>query len=85
MVNLNKTSKEPIKTDVNAFNEWTNREERNINKELFKRHFNFRRSSSMLKDLYQINDSEKNNKLVSVINSGLKDLRLKHFNDKPNA
>ena len=29
----------------------------------------------MLKDLYQINDREKNNKLVSVINSGLKDLK----------
>ena len=29
----------------------------------------------MLKDLYQINDKEKNNKLLSVINSGLKDLK----------
>ena len=29
----------------------------------------------MLKDLYQINDREKNNKLVSVINIGLKDLK----------
>ena len=80
------TSKEPITTGVNAFNdEWINKEETNTNKELFKKHFNFRRPSTMLKDLYQINDSEKNNKLVSVINSGLKDLRLKHFNAKPNA
>ena len=69
------TSKEPIKTDVNAFNEWINKEETDINRELFKKHFNFQRLSSMLKDLYQINDSEKNNKLVSVINSGLKDLK----------
>ena len=29
----------------------------------------------MLKDLYQINDREKSNKLVSVINSRLKDLK----------
>ena len=29
----------------------------------------------MLKDLYQINDREKNNKLVSAINIGLKDLK----------
>ena len=28
----------------------------------------------MFKDLYQINDKEKNNELVNVINSGLKDL-----------
>ena len=29
----------------------------------------------MLKDLYKINDKEQNNKLVNVINSGLKDLK----------
>ena len=52
-----------------------NKKETGINKELFKKHFNFQRPSSMLKDLYQINDREKNNKLVSVINSGLKDLK----------
>ena len=30
---------------------------------------------ALLKDLYQTNDKEKNNKLVNVINSGLKDLK----------
>ena len=69
------TSKKPIKIDANAFNELINKKETDINKELFKKHFNFQRPSSMLKDLYQINDREKNNKLVSVINSGLKDLK----------
>ena len=69
------TSKKPIKTDANAFNKLINKKETDINKELFKKHFNFQRPSSMLKDLYQINDREKNNKLVSVINSGLKDLK----------
>ena len=69
------TSKKPIKTDANAFNEWINQKETDINKELFKNHFNFQRPSSMLKDLYQINDREKSNKLVSVINSRLKDLK----------
>ena len=69
------TSKKPIKTDANPFNELINKKETGINKELFKKHFNFQRPSSMLKDLYQINDREKNNKLVSVINSGLKDLK----------
>ena len=69
------TSKKPIKTDANAFNKLINKKETDINKELFKKHFNFQRPSSMLKDLYQINDREKNNKLVSVINSGLKDFK----------
>ena len=69
------TSKKPIKIDANAFNKLINKKETDINKELFKKHFNFQRPSSMLKDLYQINDREKNNKLVSVINSGLKDLK----------
>ena len=69
------TSKKPIKTDANPFNELINKKETGINKELFKKHFNFQRPSSMLKDLYQINDREKNNKLVSVINSGLKDFK----------
>ena len=39
------------------------------------KHFNFQNPSDMLKNLYQINDKEKKNKLVNVINSGLKDLK----------
>ena len=39
------------------------------------KHFNFQNPSVMLKNLYQINDKEKKNKLVNVINSGLKDLK----------
>ena len=39
------------------------------------KHFNFQNPSVMLKNLYQINDKEKNNKLVDVIISGLKDLK----------
>ena len=57
-------------TDANVFNEWINKEETDINKELFKKHFSFQRPSSMFKDLYQTNDKEKNNKLVSMISSG---------------
>ena len=60
---------------MNAFNEWINKEETDINKELFEKHFNFQRPSSMLKYLYKPNDREKNNKLVSAINSGLQDLK----------
>ena len=39
------------------------------------KHFNFERPSDMLKNLYQVDDKEKKNKLVNVINSGLKDLK----------
>ena len=61
--------------DANAFNEWFIKKEADINSELFMKHFNFQNPSDMLKNLYQINDQEKKNKLVNVINSGLKDLK----------
>ena len=60
-----------------TFNEWINKEETDINKELFKEHFNFQRPSDMLKYLHQANDRGKNDKLVSVIISGLEDLKKK--------
>ena len=74
------TSKKPIKTDANAFNEWINKKE--TDNSLFKKHFNFQRPSSMFKDLYQINYREKNNKLVSAVNSGLRDLKKKLEKEK---
>ena len=69
------TSKKPAKDDTIAFSEQIIKKETDINMESFKKYFNFQRSCSMLKDLYQINDKEKNNKLVSAINSRLKDLK----------
>ena len=59
---------------VNKFNEWVNKQETSTNAELFKKHFNFQRPSDMLKFLYKTNTSQ-NNELVSLINSGLKDLK----------
>ena len=67
--------KEPVITDVNTFNERINKKQKDINEKLFKRHFNFQRSSDMFNFLNNINDIEKNNELVDVITSGLKDLR----------
>ena len=64
-------SKKSTKADANAFNEWINKEEIGINRELFKKYFPFQTSSPLLKDLHKINDKKKNNKLVSLINSGL--------------
>ena len=60
-----------------TFNEWINKEETDINKELFKEHFNFQRPSDMLKYLHQANDRAKNNKLVSVIICRLEGLKKK--------
>ena len=68
-------SKKPTKDDANAFSEGINKKETDMNKELFKKHFNFERPSNMLKCLYKTNDREENNKLVSVISSGLKILK----------
>ena len=61
---------------VNKFNEWVNKQETSTNAELFKKHFNFQRPSDMLKFLQKANTNQ-NNELVSVINSGLKDLKEK--------
>ena len=43
-------------------------------KNYLKKYFNFQRPSDMLKSLYKVNTNQ-NNKLVNVINSGLKDLK----------
>ena len=50
-------------------------EETDINNDLFNKYFKFQRSSDMLMLLNKSNDTEKNNKLVNLINSGLKDIR----------
>ena len=63
-------------TDAIAFNEQINKEETGENTELFKKHFSFQRPSDMLKFLYNANTNQ-NNELVSVLNSGLKDLKEK--------
>ena len=52
-----------------------NKEELAINKELFKRYFNFQRPSETLTFVYNTNDKKKNNDLINVIKSGLSDLK----------
>ena len=61
--------------DASKFNEWVNKQETDINNKLFKKHFKNQRPSDMFKLLYEINDKEKTSKLVSAINSRLKDLK----------
>ena len=71
--------KEPCKkaeiSDVREFNNLITKGEIGINKELFRKHLSFQRSSEILKTVYNKNDKKKNNKLVSVIKSGLSDLK----------
>ena len=70
-----KTSEKQTKTDFDELNEKIIKEEKEINKELFKNYFNFQRPTTLLKTLYNLNDKEKNNLLVNTIKSGLSDLR----------
>ena len=60
---------------MKEFNELINKEETDINRELYKRHLNIHRPSKMLKIVYTTNDKKENNKLVDVIKSGLSDLK----------
>ena len=54
----------PTKIDANELNKFIIKKERDINKELFKKIFNFQMLTEMLKTLYDINDKNKNNQFV---------------------
>ena len=69
--------KKSTKDDLSEFNEWANKNETDINLDLFKKHYNFQRPSDMLKTVYNTNDRKKNNGLVNVIKSGLNDFKMK--------
>ena len=73
--NKKEPPKKPTKTDVNEFNELIIKKETGINRELFKKYFNFQMLTAMLKTLYNLNDRKKNNQLVNIIKSGLSDLK----------
>ena len=70
--NVFKTKEE---LEENKFFKYIENESKGINYDLFKNHFSFQTPSILLKGLYQTNDKENNNKLVSMISSGLNDLR----------
>ena len=52
---------EKSKTDMNEIIKYMGKEEIVLNKELFKKYFNFQRPSDMLMYLNEANDKEKNN------------------------
>ena len=55
---------------MNELNELIIKKETGINRELFKKYFNFQIPSAMLKNLYNSNDINKNNELVNIMKSG---------------
>ena len=52
-----------------------NKEEMGVNRELFKKLFNFQRPRAMPKAGYNTDNKKKNNSLVNVIKSGLSDFK----------
>ena len=60
---------------MNKFSKYIAEIETDINEKLFKRHLAFQRPSDIFNSLNNIDDTEKNSKLVDVIISGLKDLK----------
>ena len=65
----------PTKDDYKTLIKEIIDEETNINDDLFNKYFKFQRPSDMFMLLNKTNDTEKNNELVSLIKSGLKDLK----------
>ena len=65
----------PTKDGAIALNKRIIDEEIDLNEELFLKNFKFQRPSDMFIYLNKTNDKEKNNELVNLINSGLKDLK----------
>ena len=74
----------PTKDDYKTLIKQIIDEETDINDDLFNKYFKFQRPSDMLMLLNKTNDTEKNNKLVNLINSGLKDLKeeIKKMSEK---
>ena len=70
-----KEEQEKTKTDMNEIIKYIAKEEIDLNEGLFQKYFKIQRPSDMLMYLNKTNDKEKNNDLVNVINSGLKDLK----------
>ena len=75
--NVFKTKEEQEKTitNMNKIIKYIAKEEADINNEIFEKYFKIQRPSDMLMYLNETNEKEKNNELVNVINSGLKDLK----------
>ena len=63
------------KSEKNNFFEYIANESKSINCDLFEKHFSLVVPTVLAKKLYETKDKNKINELVSVINSGLPDLK----------
>ena len=68
-------SKEKAKNIVSELNRQVVEKNKIINKELFKKYFRFQDLVSKQTELYKTKNTDKKNKLVNVMKSGLRDLR----------
>ena len=74
-----KEEEEHKKQDKKPFNpneviEWMiNKEDAHVNKEVFEKYFKLQKPGLMYKVLLRTNDKKKNNELVNIFNSALKD------------
>ena len=60
---------------MNELNELITKKETGTNRELFKNYFGFQMPTELLKTLYNLNDTKKNNQLVNTIKIRLNDLK----------
>ena len=65
----------PTKDDYKTLIKQIIDEETDINVDLLNKYFKFQKPSDMLVLLNKTNDTKKNNKLINLINSGLKDVK----------
>ena len=69
-----KQDKEPF--DLKEVTKWMiDKEDAHVNNEIFEKYCKLQKPSLMYKVLRRTNNKEKNNKLVDIFNSGLKDLK----------
>ena len=73
--NKKNNKKNPTKTDIDEFSKYITKKETDINNELFKNCLGFQKPSYIFRALNNISDIAKNNELVSMISSELKDLK----------
>ena len=73
--NKKEPHKKPTIISVKELNNMVNKEETDMNWELFQKYFKFTKPSALLKKLCCTNNTKENKKLVDLIESGLKDLK----------
>ena len=69
--------KKPTENSVKKLSELVDKEETDLNRELFQEHFKFSKSSLLLRELYCIKNKQTKKKLVDLIKSRLRDLKDK--------